>query len=157
MIVGYLSNMKSEIALYPAGIQKGLRFLLETDLAALPTGKHEIQGSQIYVSVAEYESEPKEKRRLEAHVKYIDIQYIQAGEEMIGCGPLAEASGITEDRLAEKDVIFYSEVARETEVILTPGMFAVYFPWDVHRPNCRAGGQAAKVRKLVVKIAMETL
>lgn len=157
MIVGYLSNMKSEMDLYPEGIQKGLKFLLETDLAALATGKHEIQGSQIYVSVAEYETEPKEKRRLEAHVKYIDIQYIHTGEEMIGCGPLAEASDITEDRLAEKDVIFYKQVERETEVTLSQGMFAIYFPWDVHRPNCRAGAEVCKVRKMVVKVAMETI
>lgn len=157
MIIGYLSNVEKEMSLYPEALQKGLRFLQEQDLAALPIGKHEVEGSTIYVSVAEYETEPKEKRRLEAHVKYIDIQYIQAGEEIIGCGPLAEVSEVLEDKLAEKDVIFYKSVARETESKLTAGMFAVYFPWDVHRPNCRAGAEAGKVRKMVVKIAVSAL
>lgn len=157
MIVGYLSNVKNEMQLYPKAIQKGLEFLLSTDVTGLALGKHEIEGSQIYVSVAEYETEPKEKRRLEAHVKYIDIQYIHTGEEMIGCGPLDEASGVTEDRLDEKDVIFYKQVARETEVTLTAGMFAVYFPWDVHRPNCRAGAEACKVRKMVIKVAVNAI
>lgn len=157
MIVGYLSNVKNEMQLYPKAIQKGLEFLLSTDAAGLAPGKHEIEGSQIYVSVAEYETEPKEKRRLEAHVQYIDIQYIHTGEEMIGCGPLDEAAEVTEDRLAEKDVIFYKQVARETEVTLTAGMFAVYFPWDVHRPNCRAGEKACKVRKMVIKVAVNAI
>lgn len=157
MIVGYLSNVRNEMQLYPKAIQKGLEFLLSTDVTGLALGKHEIEGSQIFVSVAEYETEPKEKRRLEAHVKYIDIQYIHTGEEMIGCGPLDEASEVTEDRLDEKDVIFYKQVARETEVTLTAGMFAVYFPWDIHRPNCRVGAEASKVRKLVIKVAVNAI
>ena len=157
MIIGYLSNIESEMAFYPEAIQKGLKFLLNTDLASLSLGKHEIEGSQIYVSVAEYDSEPKEKRRLEAHVKYADIQYVLEGEEIIGCGPLAEASEVTEDRLSEKDVIFYKTLARETEVLMTKGMFAVYYPWDVHRPNCSVDGTPRRVRKLVVKVAMAAI
>lgn len=157
MIVGYLSNVKHEMPLYPKAIQKGLQFLMETDLAALTPGRHEISGNQMYVSIAEYETEPREKRRLEAHVKYADIQYVLEGEEIIGCGPLAESRDVTEDCLAEKDVIFYQDIARETEMLLTRGMFAVYFPWDVHRPNCNAGGKPGKVRKLVVKVAMEEI
>ncbi|MBP2625691.1 MAG: hypothetical protein H6Q68_402 [Firmicutes bacterium] len=157
MIVGQLLNIKNELVLYPSGLQKGLKFLLETDLSALALGRHEIQDSKIYAMVAEYETQPKEQRRLEAHKKYLDIQYICSGEEMIGSGSLATVSEIDEDCLEARDVIFYKGVAAETEFILSHGMFAVYFPWDVHRPNCSNGEKAGKVRKVVVKIAMDAL
>jgi YhcH/YjgK/YiaL family protein len=157
VITGYLSNVKAELELYPSAIQQGLKYLMETDFSKVPLGRHEIDGGKIYASVAEYESQPKEVRRLEAHRKYLDIQYIAAGQEMIGSGPLSTASEVTEDRLAEKDVIFYKSLSAETYHILQQGMFAIYFPWDVHRPNCHVNETAAKVKKVVVKIAVDTL
>lgn len=157
MIMGYISNLKDEINLYPAALQDGFRFLMETDLSALALGRHAVQGDKIYIMVAEYETEPRNKRRPEAHRRYVDIQYICSGEEMIGSAPLKAAGEVTEDCLKERDVVFYKGVAGETETTLSPGMFAVYFPWDVHRPNCNAGEKAVKVRKVVVKVAVSAL
>lgn len=155
MIIGTLLNIKEEIGLYPPGIQVGLNFLLETDLSSLPLGEHEIQGKEIYAKITEYETEPKERRRPESHKKYVDIQYICSGEEMIGSAPIVEIGEISEDCLSERDILFYKSVGSETQVILTQGMFAVYFPWDVHRPNCNASEQATKIRKILVKVRMD--
>ncbi|MBP2656853.1 MAG: hypothetical protein H6Q73_4422 [Firmicutes bacterium] len=155
MFVGYLSTIKNEMALYPAQLQVGLKFLLETDLSSLPLGRHEIQGDKIYASVAEYETEPYSERRAEAHAKYLDIQYVCSGEEFIGAAPLKAEYEVEEDCLNERDVIFYKKVTEETKLTLLPGMFAVLFPWDVHRPNCTIGGKASKVRKIVVKVAID--
>jgi biofilm protein TabA len=157
MIIGNLQNIKNEIGLYPAGLQAGLKFLLETDLCLLPLGEHEIQGKQIYAKITEYKTEPKEQRRPESHKKYVDIQYICSGEEMIGSAQIAEVGEIDEDCLSERDILFYKSIATETQVILTQGMFAVYFPWDVHRPNCNAGEQTSNIRKILVKIEMDLL
>jgi len=157
MIIGQLSNIENELALYPAGLQSGLKFLLETDLSLLALGRHEILDSRIYAMVAEYETQPKEQRRPEAHEKYLDIQYICSGQEMIGSGPVVAVSPVDEDCLKARDVIFYKGLTAETEIILSQGMFAVYFPWDAHRPNCSAGEKACQVRKVVVKIAMSAL
>jgi YhcH/YjgK/YiaL family protein len=157
VITGYLTNVKAELELYPSAIQKGLQYLMETDFSKVSPGRQEIDGSKIYASVAEYDTQSKAVRRPEAHRKYLDIQYIAAGEEMIGSGPLATAGEVTEDRLAEKDVIFYKSLAAESYHVLKQGMFAVYFPWDVHRPNCSVNEAAAKVKKVVVKIAIDEL
>ena len=157
MIVGKLSNIENELALYPSGLQKGLKFLLTTDLSVLALGRHEIQDSKIYDMVSEYETQPKAVRRPEAHRKYLDIQYIFSGTEMISSGPLVEVLAIDEDRLQERDAIFFKGLASETEIILSQGMFAVYFPWDAHRPNCSVGEKACKIRKVVVKVAMDIL
>jgi biofilm protein TabA len=157
MIIGHLLNIENEMNLYPVALQQGLTFLLKTDLSLLALGRHEIQDNEMYAMVAEYETQPKEQRRPEAHEKYLDIQYICSGEEMIGSIPLAAVSEVDEDCLEARDVIFYKGVASETEIILLPGMFAVYYPWDVHRPNCNSGKKACKVRKVVVKIALHAL
>lgn len=155
MITGYLANVKNELTLYPEALQKGLTYLMETDFSKVSLGRQEIDGSKIYAMVSEYESQSKDVRRAEAHRKYLDIQYIVKGQEMIGSGPLATAGEVTEDRLAEKDVIFYKSLSAESFHILNQGMFAVYFPWDVHRPNCSVGETAGQVKKVVVKIAMD--
>ena len=157
MIIGHLLNIENEMSSYPVALQQGLKFLLETDLSLLALGRHEVQDNKIYAMVAEYETQPKEQRRPEAHEKYLDIQYICSGQEMIGSGPLAAVSEIDEDCLKARDVIFYKGIAAETEIVLSQGMFAVYFPWDAHRPNCSVGEKPCKVRKVVVKIGIDVL
>lgn len=157
MLFGYISNIKQEMPLYPAALQTGLNFLREADLASLALGRHEIEQDRIYASIAEYETEPKDQRRPEAHKKYIDIQYVCSGAEMIGVAPLEQAREVAEDCLTERDVIFYRHIPGETDLTLLPGMFAIFFPWDVHRPNCSLGGENGRVRKVVVKIAVDAI
>lgn len=157
MIVGHLANIQKEIALYPAALREGFKFLSENDIAELSPGRHAVWGDNLYAVVSEYDTQPKRERRPEAHRNYLDIQYIAAGEEMIGSAPLEAAGEIAEDCLKERDVVYYKSVGRETETTFSAGMFAVYFPWDVHRPNCSVGENAANVRKVVVKLAMKEL
>jgi len=49
----------------------------------------------------------------------------------------------------EKDVAFYKNDSTLFE--LTEGMFAIFFPDDLHCP-CIKNGENSKVKKLVVKI-----
>ncbi len=156
MILGHIKNLDKERGLLPPALRTGLEYLANTDFAKMAAGKYEIAGSDIYVALSEYTTAGKENKKLEAHVKYIDIQYIASGTEIIGYGDLVPGLTVTEDKLAEKDVVFYQTVPNETELKLAAGMYAIFFPWDVHRPGCAAGSPAA-VRKAVVKVKMETL
>ena len=156
MIAGYLKLWDKEKHLYAPTIQKALAWLQTTELASLPTGRQPIDGDLMYAMVSEYMTEPKEKRRAEAHHKYVDVQYMVAGEEKIGVAPLVAGYEVVEDKLAEKDAIFYAGLQDEVELGLKAGMFAVLFPWEVHRPNC-AAGEPAKVRKVVMKISVDSL
>ncbi|MBP2661671.1 MAG: hypothetical protein H6Q69_4703 [Firmicutes bacterium] len=113
-------------------------------------------GDTIFASVSEYETEPKEKRKPEAHQKYIDIQYVVSGEEMIGCSPLSPEYEVLQDELTLRDLIFYQGVQQEVELLLKPGIYAVLFPNDVHRPNCTLHS-TTKVKKVVLKIALSAL
>lgn len=155
MIVGHLAHWDAEKRLYAPAIQKAMAWLQENDLVKIPTGKHEIDGDRLYVMINEYNSEPKAIRRAEAHKKYVDVQYIVSGAEMIGYAPL-NGYEVLEDKLAEKDVVFYKNPANESDILLSAGMYGIFFPWDVHRPNC-AVTQPAPVRKVILKISMNSL
>ena len=157
MIIGFLSNLETELKLYPALLQTGLKYLSKTDLSSLPLGRTEVETDKIFALVSEYETEPEQDRYPEAHRKYVDIQCVVSGEETIGAGPIEAAGEIKQPYAAEKDIVFYKSLQQETGIVLKPGMFAVFFPWDVHKPNCIAGKLPLTVRKVVLKVAVEGL
>jgi len=156
MIFGHISTLAKDKQLLPQALVTGLEYLIKTDLVALPVGKHEIQGEDIYVAVNEYETQPREVRRAEAHVEYLDIQYLIRGEELIAYSLLAAENEVLADELAVRDVIFYKTGGPESDLVMTEGMYAIFFPWDVHRPNCTLH-ETCKVKKAVVKIRMSLL
>lgn len=87
--------------------------------------------------------------RLETHRKFVDLQYVYSGMDVIGWKAAEDCKRKTGYYSTTKDVIFYSD-RPDTHVSLLPGMFCVLFPWDAHAPLAGKG----KVRKIVVKIAM---
>jgi len=156
MIYGQLKNFEQEKAAFSPALQKGLLYLKNTDFSTLAVGRYDIDGDTIFALVSEYVTEPKEDRRPESHQKYIDIQYLALGEEMIGCSLLSPEYEVLQDELALKDLMFYKAVKQEVDMLLKPGVYAVFFPNDVHRPCCMASS-AARVKKVVIKIALAAL
>lgn len=152
MIFDDLRNFEQEKSALPVPLQTGLLFLQNTDLASLCIGKHEIDGEEIFALVSEYEVEPKENRQPESHQKYIDIQYVVRGEEVIGHSLLTSAYEVVRDELATRDLLFYKEAMYEADMVLRPGVYGIFFPNDVHRPGC-ISSQPCKVKKIVIKIA----
>ena len=63
---------------------------------------------------------------------------------------------ISESLLAERDIIFYHDVNDESELTMTEGSYAIFFPQDVHRPGC-IKNKATPIRKVVVKVALSEL
>jgi biofilm protein TabA len=156
MYVGSVKNLDKERKILPLPLIKGLEYLQRTDFSRTEIGKYEIEGSQIFALVQEQQSGPKSDRRPEAHIKYIDIQYVIEGNDVIGFGLPDLANEITEDLLTEKDCVFYKNIKAETDLVLTPGMYAIFFPEEVHRPNCQYG-KSGKLRKVVIKVAADLL
>lgn len=156
MIYGQLKNFEQEKVAFSPALQKGLLYLKNTDLSTLSVGRHDIDGDTIFALVSEYATEPKKDRKPEAHQRYIDIQYLASGEEMIGCSLLSSEYEVLQDELELRDLIFYNEVKQEVDMLLKPGVYAVLFPSDVHRPCCMVSS-AARVKKVVIKIAVSAL
>jgi YhcH/YjgK/YiaL family protein len=131
-------------------LAKGLELLKDNSLSRRADGRYDLDGDAIYYIVQRYATKPPEEGRLEAHRRYIDIQFIAEGEELLGHAPLA---GLKESVRydAQKDIAFY-EVPRNVSLMkLSAGMFAVFFPQDAHMPCLRVGGPE-NVVKIVVKV-----
>ena len=72
------------------------QFLLTADFDALPVGKHEIDGENVFVLMQEYTQQEKEPS-YEAHAVYADIQLILTGQGLRrsaheGSGPVRGAA-----------------------------------------------------------------
>ena len=80
------------------------------------------------------------------------MQFVARGEEEIWFAPLEEKYVVTEDLSEENDVLFYADPQEANCVKLSAGDFAVFFPWELHRPNCQRDGKASDVQKIVVKV-----
>ena len=133
------------------GIAAALKYLRETDLANLPTGRHEISGKDLIAIVEEYESRPPEKCFWEAHRKYIDVQCVVRGAERMGHAELARLT-VTQAYLEEKDVLKLADPERAGSFVnVRAGSFAIFFPHDAHMPGL-ADGAPAPVKKVVLKV-----
>ncbi len=156
MIFGNLGNLSKDKAYLAEALVKGLDYLQKTDFSKVAVGKYEIDGSSIFALVQEYQTAPKAEKKAEAHAKYIDIQYIDQGDEVISFALFSPESEVKENLLEQKDAIYYQTVKGEMDLHLSKGMYAIFFPDEIHRPGCnyQSGGQ---VRKVVVKIAMSLL
>ena len=85
----------------------------------------------------------------EAHRKYLDIQYIVKGQEVMGWADLADCQPTVEFN-ETKDVGKYSG---EFEYITIPeGVCYVAFPEDAHMPGRHLGDEANDFVKVVVKL-----
>ncbi|MCK5862889.1 MAG: YhcH/YjgK/YiaL family protein [Candidatus Hydrogenedentes bacterium] len=113
-----------------------------------PEGRTEIDGSTIFCMVEEYETRPWEGQRFEAHREYADIQILLSGEESILWAPVET---LTVLQPYEPDIEFYEFLPSSTKLVLTPGIFCVFFPHDAHAP-CLQHTVPSTVRKAVVKV-----
>ena len=146
MVVDKIENYRLYSALTNR-LAKGFEFITNTDLASIESGKYDIDNDNIFAIVQEYDTKEEQDCVLESHHKYIDIQYMIKGTELMGVTCLNDQV-IVEENL-EKDYTFYN--AETSMLKVEEGMFTIFFPEDLHRPGVKAG-QIAKVKKVVVKV-----
>ena len=127
---------------------KAFAYLKNTDLNKLAKGKYPIDGDNVFASVTADSSKNFDKTNWESHRKYIDIQYVINGEEMIGVYPVAKAT-ITKEYDEKRDAANYAADGKLYSA--TPGTFFIFFPSDAHRPNITPGGNLV-VKKIVIKV-----
>lgn len=143
----------AEKRLPPGALVKAVGFLKRKDAAGLPDGKVEIEGDKLFALVQRYTTLPADGPKFEYHRKYIDVQFIASGAEVIGWAP-ASRMKITEPYDAGKDICFGTiEKGEWTPVLLRAGQLAVFYPEDAHAPKL-AAGSPSPVMKIVIKVAV---
>ena len=134
-----------------AHMHHAIGFLEQADLATLPTDRHEIAAGDAYAMIQEYQTLNVEQARWESHRKYIDVQFIVAGVERMGHGYI---DGFTPIEAYDETRDFLFHTGHGHELVVPAGMFAIFWPHDVHRPNV-AIDRPATVRKVVVKLRVD--
>ncbi len=154
MIVAYLTHIAKQAASSPR-LRDALNFLQQTPLQSLAVGRVEIEGSQVYALVQSYNSRPEtDQPRFEAHRRYMDVQYVVSGVELIGWAPLEQLT-VTAPYNIEKDMLLGTvDAAERTLVHLAAGQAAILYPSDAHAPGLAAGASEA-VKKVVVKVLLD--
>lgn len=129
-------------------VYDALKFLSETDFSKIELGRYELDGDNIFYMVQSYDTDP-DKTISEAHKKYIDIQYMVEGEEIIGVADISEDKELTEAK-EENDVWFYD--CKTEPLVLSTGKYMVLYPNDLHCPGVATNRTALTCRKVVVKV-----
>ncbi len=154
MFFGHIS--KINLNEYPKAIQMALEYLRNTDFDTLAAGRYVLKQDVMYVQVLDLETKPKAENLPEIHRTFLDVQYLHAGKERIGVAPDLGTNEIATPYNAERDILFYKNAQAESELIMQPGSFAVFFPEDIHRPAC-IDGESCNIRKVVVKVAISEI
>ena len=145
MIFDTLENIKNYEGL--GRVYTALEFLRKTDFTKMELGRYELSGDDIFYMVQRYETDP-DKTISEAHKKYIDIQFMVDGEEIIGIAPISCEKTETEAK-PENDVWFYE--CKTEPITLIKNSFMVLYPNDLHCPGVAVDGAKA-CHKVVVKV-----
>lgn len=127
----------------------GIEYLQNTDFSSLEMGKYEIKGDEVFAILQSYDTKEEADCRLEAHKKYVDIQYMVSGNEIMGVVPF-DNQEITE-ALPDNDVTFYK--GKGAPILVKEGSFTIFFQTDVHAPGIKVG-TSEKITKVVVKVAL---
>lgn len=123
-------------------------YLLATDLTAMAPGRYPLAGEELFAIVNQYETKKISSCPLEGHRKYIDLQYMVEGMEWIGYAPL-HGQPVSAAPEPEEDCFYYD--GESSLFRLAAGMFAIFYPADLHRPCI---GEGTAVKKVVIKIAV---
>lgn len=154
MVMDKIENLYKYIPnQYIEGVEKFLDIISED----MEEKTYEIYGKQVYAKVMSYFTQKKECCKIEAHNQYVDIQATITGAEGIDIyirDDLKEQMCYNQ----EDDVTFYDEGNSQPYVCNKniPGYFSMIFPGEAHRPQEQVEGCGDFVKKLVIKMKVES-
>ncbi len=119
-------------------------------LAAGESGRVELADGMFAIEQV-YRSKPRAEGFFESHRKYIDIQVVLAGEELMEVAEIGHLPVKTPFD-ADRDVIIYGDFAGASVLRFRAGEAGVYFPADGHMPGLMGASGSQLVRKTVGKV-----
>lgn len=149
VIVDRLTQGEKYYSLHPA-FPKAFAFLSRRDLSELEPGKYEIENDRLFCIIHEGQGLGKNQVKLEAHQKYIDLQYVISGTDEMGWKPVALCTRIEKPYDSEKDIVLFGD-APEFWIRVGRGSFVLFFPDHAHA----ALGGTGTIRRAIVKIAVD--
>ena len=155
MIISALNNLNFKVGL-PKVIAEVCDYLNTLDLNALENGRHDLS-EQVYMNVMEFDTVEADSKQAELHHKYLDIQLLIRGEENVEVSATYPNLSLYDEYRDADDYQLTPQIEDKSTVTLLPKMFAVFFPYEPHKPGCTVNGKSSFVKKLVVKVPVELI
>lgn len=155
MILTTLSELPAYQSLCP-NFADAITWSRQADWAALPAGKHAIDGDRLFVIIESLNTQPLTNDSIwEAHDRYIDIQCILEGTERMGWTPRTDHLPVRQPYDTETDKVFY-DASRVTGTMIDveSGQAVIFFPHDAHAPGL-AIDEPKPVKKAVFKVRID--
>ncbi|MGO4495232.1 YhcH/YjgK/YiaL family protein [Paenibacillus sp. 2RAB27] len=155
MIIDTIRHRQDHQFQYGEAVCRALEYVINMNTADMRSTV-EFEGKNMYVMKQKPMTKLFEEQLAEAHACYADIHFVLEGEEWQGFASTSDLNQTVEDKLEQSDYILFEHVENEGRIRLLPGDFTVYWPGEIHRPNCHPTGSVHLV-KLVVKIHRDLL
>jgi len=97
-----------------------------------------------------YQAKPRSEGFFESHQKYIDVQVIVEGEELMEVEDITRLT-VSQPYNPERDFLKYADTTTASVLRMRAGDLAIFFPEDGHMPSLQWRGPEL-VRKTVVKV-----
>jgi biofilm protein TabA len=146
-IIDDIENAEAYFTLHPL-LERAVVFLRTELPEDAADGRIEIDGDRMFCLLSTGQGKGRQTARLEAHRKYIDLQFVLSGADVMGWKPLNRCLSPESDFDAARDIVFFRDDAAAWKTV-PAGSFALFFPADAHAPM---GGEGL-IRKAVIKIA----
>lgn len=125
-------------------------FIMNFSPSKMEDGSYKL-GNGVIANVMTYTTKPISMTSYESHRKYVDVQYMVYGEELMFKENAQKLNGrISGEYDEDRDIIFYDYNGGEV-TILTAGEAVIMYPQDAHR-GAVAVDRPMKIRKIVVKV-----
>lgn len=152
MIISNIENAPEQV-LMNQKMEVAFHFLQNTNLEDLPDGRIEIDGIQVFAIVESYQTKQfSTSIEFEGHKKYIDVQYVVVGQEVMGWAHLSEVQVTTSYDDKTDAWLGFLPIDKVNLFRISARQIAIFFPTDAHAPQL-ASGKSAPVKKIVIKIA----
>lgn len=152
-LVEYLFRVKRGKGLKEVGLvsEMALKFIENFNPSKIPDGWYNLDEG-VRANVMTYMTSDASMTCFEAHKRYIDIQYLVYGSEII---VVQQTRDLVENVFApyskSKDLVLFNSFGGQTR-ILEPGESIILFPNDAHRGAISVSSDSTRVRKIVIKV-----
>lgn len=118
----------------------------------MPTGKHYIDGDNLYVNILQYETKDETNCIWESHKQYLDLHYIISGQEIIG---ISDIRNMLIGEYEEAKDYVHINGSFDAKILCKTGSLLLINPEDAHKTAIKAN-EPCLVKKAVFKIRIHT-
>ena len=127
--------------------QQALQYIADTDLSELESGKHLIDGENLFVNIVDSQMKTPEQARLEVHDRYIDIQVPLSKAETFGVMPRMMCRQPVGEMDPVKDILFFDDPVNAL-IRVEAGKTVTFGPDTAHAPLIGEG----TIHKAIFKV-----